>query len=370
MTVHNESLPHGDDIQGADAQSEQALLDAVLSNSQFVDEVEPLPEEHELIDDTAELELEEDPEVPEEVDTEEEVEEEVDELEDEDAEESEEDEDATQEADIFTADDLDLDAVVRVKVDGEELDVSFADLLKGYQTDASLSKKGREIGEAKKQIEKERSEKLQEALQLSEASAAILMKEEASHAQAYHEIEAKIQEARDEGDTFQVSELKDEREQLQKKYWEARNAREGLQGKVQEKQQELELKAWEEQVNYFNETIEEHVPGFDQDLAFSIREFAIGEGIDEDIVDTIADPVVVRVLNDYRKLKEGVIKGEAKRKAVPTKKAVPAKKGKTVTQKSAEKAKMTKARAFKEDASKEDQMAFLRDYAAKSLGNI
>ncbi len=370
MTVHNESLPHSDDIPGADAQSEQALLDAVLSSSQFVDEVEPLPEEHELIDDTAELEIEDDQEIPEEVDTDEEVEEEVEELEDEDAEESDEDEDATQEADIFTADDLDLDAKVRVKVDGEELDVSFADLLKGYQTDASLSKKGREIGEAKKQIEEERSEKLQEALQLSEASAAILMKEEASHAKAYHDIEAKIQAARDEGDTFQVSELKDEREQLQKQYWEARNTREGLQEKIQTQQQAEQMKAWEEQVNHFNQTIDEHVPGFNEDLALSIREFAISEGINENIVDTIADPVIVRVLNDYRKLKEGVSKGEAKRKAVPTKKAVPAKKAKTVTQKKADKAKMTKARAFKEDASKDDQMAFLREYAAKSLGNI
>lgn len=368
MTVNNESLPH-DDIPVSAEQSEQALLDAVLSQSDFVpateeEEYVPLPEEHELVDDTVESIDEDDQEEIDEIDTEEEDEE----LEDEEL--DEDDEESTQEADIYTADDLDLDAKVRVKVDGEELDVSFADLLKGYQTDASLSKKGRELGDAKKELETEREAKLQEALQLSEASAAVLMKEEAGFAKEYHDLEAKIKEAREEGDTFTLSELKDQRELVSGKYWEARKEREGLQENVNKHRAQEQAKLFEQQVNNFNETIDSHIPGFNQDIAMSIREFAIGEGLAEGIVDTIVDPVVVKLLNDYRILKSGVSKGAAKRKAVPAKKAIPAKKGKTVSQKQADKTKMTKARAFKEDASSDDQMAFLREYAAKSLGNI
>ena len=46
---------------------------------------------------------------------------------------------------------------------------------------------------------------------------------------------------------------------------------------------------------------------------------------------------------------------------------LPTKKAKTATKKKADAEQMRKARAFKEDASSDDQMAFLRDYASKSL---
>jgi len=87
----------------------------------------------------------------------------------------------------------------------------------------------------------------------------------------------------------------------------------------------------------------------------------------EYLVDSIVDPDVIRVLHDYMTIKTGVIKGEAKRKAVPAKKAVPTKKAKSKQAKSQDKEKMIKARAFREDASQEDQDAFLKQYAANSL---
>jgi len=363
-----ESLPQSDDIQASET-SEQALLDAVMSNSDFLDnsmdqsDEVPLPEEQELVDDTVEV-SEEDPEELTDTDTEEEVEDEEAVPEDED----DSEEDSTQKSDTYTAEDLDLEAKVRVKVDGEELDVSFADLLKGYQVDASLSKKGRELGEAKKQLELDKENSLTEIRNLSEASTAILLGKEQSISKEYHSIEKQIEKAREEGDTYTVSELKDKRETTQKKYWDARKTREELQGNVMKQKEVAEKKIWEENLNHFNETIESHVPGFTQETANSIRDFAISEGLSANIVDTIVDPVIVKVLNDYRKLKTGVEKGKAKRKAVPAKKAVPVKRAKTVNQKKTDTANMKKARAFKDGASQEDQMAFLRDYAVKSLG--
>ena len=352
------------DHAGGDAQSEQAMLDAVLSSSDFFKEAsgveEPLPEEHdELLD-----EVESDEEVPEESD---EIEEEYEEYEEEA--EAEDDEDSTQEADVYTADDLDLDAQVVVKIDGEEQNVSFAELLKGYQMDASLSKKGRELGEAKKALEEEKEKALSEVKELGEASAAVLMGQESNLAKEYHKIEEQIEKARDDGDTYEVNELKDKREQLQKKYWKARNEREGLQSKLKEQNDAVLKKQHEETLKYFYDNIEKEVPDWSEDVAKDVREFALGEGLPEQVVDSISDPVVVRLLNDYRKLKQGVKKGAAKRKALPKAKAVPAKKAKSESAKKANAEKMKRARAFKEDASKEDQMAFLRDYAAKSLGN-
>ena len=358
----NTTLPTMDDnVQMSDnGQTEQSLLDAVLNNSDFIESEAPLPNEEVPEVDPVESDEVEDPEESDETVTEEGDEEEVDETEDEDAE-------ATQETDVFTADDLDLDAKVRVKIDGEELDVSFADLLKAYQTDNSLSKKGRELGEAKKALDEERTKALAEVQELGNASAAILVGTEQNLAKEYHDIEAKIDKARADGDTYEVSELKDQREQLQKRYWGARKQREGLQEQLKVQQQSVQEELWEEQLTYFNDNIEAQLPGFNADLAADIRNFAVGEGVSEELVDSIVDPNIVRLLNDYRVLKQGVTKGQAKRKAAPSKKAVPTKKAKSPNRQKQDASKMTKARAFREDASSDDQMAFLRDYAANSL---
>lgn len=364
----NTTLPPMDDSvsMSSTGQTEDALLDAVLRGSDFTKDLydeEPLPEMEENEVDPVESDEEEDPEGSDETVTEEESEEE-------EVEDTDEDAEATQEAEYYTADDLDLDALVRVKIDGEEVDVSFADLLKGYQTDASISKKGRELGEARKALEEERNNAMREVQEIGQASAAVLMGTEQNLAKEYHDLDKAIDKAREEGDTYELNELKDKREQVQKKYWNARKQREGLQERLKEQQEKVSEELWQKQLSYFNETIQDEVPGFDADMAAEIRSFAISEGIPEDVVDTIADPVVVRILNDFRKLKQGVTKGEAKRKAVPAKKAVPMKKGKTKQEQKQSKQAIIKQRAFSQDASQDDQMAFLRDYAANSLNQI
>ena len=353
-----------DDVQAVDGPSEQELLDAVMANSPIMEEVGiPLPEE-EVHDDGADESVDEDPEAEEAV--EEDDEEEVEEVEEEEVEEDADDESATQ-GDTYTTDDLDLDAKLVVKVDGEEMEVSFGDLVKGYQTDAHLSKKGRELGEAQKALEEERVAKVEEASKLAEASASMLMGAEQSYAKEYHEIESQIEKARDNGDTYEVNELKDKREQIQKKYWGARKNREKMMADVEAKKQEIANEAWNQQIHYFNERIPELIPDFNEEVAGEIRQFALDEGIDPDILDQITDPVIVKFVDDYRRLKQNVNKGAAKRKVTPTKKAVPTKKAKPAAKKKEDADKMTKARAFREDASPEDHMAFLRQHASKTL---
>ena len=95
--------------------------------------------------------------------------------------------------------------------------------------------------------------------------------------------------------------------------------------------------------------------------------FAIEEGIEEGLLSSVVDPMVVKFIDDYRRLKQGVNKGTAKRKAAPAKKAIPVKKSKSTANKKQNAESMRKARAFKENSSSEDQMAFLRDFASKSL---
>ena len=344
--------------------TEQELLDAVMANSDFAKEAgitqaPPLPDEEiEYVDPD---ESDEDPtEEAVSEDEEEEVNEYVDE-------EQDADDESTQDAGAYTTDDLDLDAMLAVKIDGEEVEVSFGDLVKGYTTEQSLTKKGRELGEARKALETERAEKMEALETASQASAQMLASTEERFAKEYHDIEAKIQKARDEDDTYTVNELKDKREQAQSRYWSARQNREGLLKKVEEQKQAAQAEQWKEQLDHFAKVIPDMIPDFDAKMASSIREFAIDEGIAAEVLDTITDPAVIKFVDDYRRLKQGVSKGTAKRKAVPAKKALPTKKPQTKQRKQANQEQSIRARGLKEDASEEDRMAFLRQHASKSL---
>jgi hypothetical protein len=361
MSEQNESLPNTDDVPSSAGPNEQELLDAVLSNTEFLrDDDVPLPEEEVEYEDP-EATAEEDPDVADAAVSDEESEEDTEEAEDEDGAEA-----PTQEATVFTVDDLDLDARVSVKIDGEEMEVSFADLLKGYQTDASLSKKGRELGEARKAIDEERVAKLSEITKMSDATNAMLTMDEQKLAKQYHDIEAKIKEARDSGDTYELSDLKDQREQSQQKYWTARNTRENLLKTVEEQKTKLQEEQFASQMQHFQEVIPQIIPDFNDKVAVEIREFALENGIADELLNSVIDPNVVKFIDDYRRLKNGITKGAAKRKDIPTKK-VPTKKPAASNKKAADKEKMVKARAFKEGSSKDDQMDFLRQYASNSL---
>ena len=353
-----------DDVQ-VDGQSEKQLLDAVLANSELAQQagIVPLPEEEIVEDDPVEAE-EQDPESEEAVSEDEGEEVEV-------VEEQDLDEDAaqaaTQQDEVYTADDLDLDAQVSVKIDGEETAVSFGDLLKGYTTEQSLSKKGRELGEARKLLEDERAEKIGQLERVATATSVIIGQREEVLAKGYHDIEKSIEKARADGDTYEVNELKDKREQAQKQYWEVRNQREGMIKAVEQERQKVTKENWEKEVKHFQETIPTMIPDFNEGIATKIRDFAISEGINPAALDTVTDPGIVKFVDDFRRLKESTTKGAAKRKINPAKKALPTKKPKSLQKKAADKANSLRAKAFAKDSSKADQDAFLKQLASNSL---
>jgi len=362
---NEESLPAMDDVQ-VDGQSEQQLLDAVMQGSELAQAagLVPLPNEEIVEDGPVESDEQEDQDTEEAVSEDEGEEVEIVEEEDiiEDAAQA-----ATQDIDVYTADDLDLDAQVSVKIDGEETAVSFGDLLKGYTTEQSLSKKGRELGEARAALDKERTEKLEELDKVVLASAGVIGQTEQAFAKQYHDFEASIKKARDDGDTFEVNELKDKREQTQESYWKARNQREGMMKAAEEHKNKALQENYEKEIQYFQQTIPTLIPDFNESVATKIREFAIAEGINAESLDRITDPAIVKFVDDFRRLKQGVTKGTAKRKAVASKKALPTKKPTSAKRKTADKESMIKARAFKQGSSKADQDAFLRQFASKSL---
>ena len=365
-----ESLPVTDDVQATDqGQTEQDLLDAVMRQSPIMNEIAPpLPKEEALEADPAES-VEEDPDTEEVVEDEEEgVETEEEYEEGEDVPEGEEPEGATQEPEAYSLDELEEFKVI-VKIDGEEQSVDIDDLVKGYTTDASLSKKGRELGEARKELEAEREAKLQELDKVAQATNAMLLNTENAMAKRYHDLEAEIDKARRNGDTFELGELKDKREQAQKNYWAARKRREGVLEQVQEQSQKRQEELFQQQIEHFHKEIPDLIPDFNEDVAMKIRDFAVEEGITPESLDTITDPVVIKFIDDYRRLKQNVKKGTAKRKtvprrSVPTKKAAPPAKKKQVNE------DRIRSKAFSEDATREDQDAFLKQLANRSLSNL
>jgi hypothetical protein len=347
-----------DDSIATDSRTEEQMLADIIANSEFT---ESLPNEQDVPELDTEEPVEEDPEA-EEAETEE-VEEEV-ETEEEEA--TDEDDASTQEAEVYTPDDLDLDAKVAIKIDGEETEVSFSDLIKGYSTEQHLSNEGRKLGEARKQLDEEYEKKFKEINDLGQASSAVLYREEQALAKEYHDIESQIEQARKDGDTYEVNELKDKREQIQKNYWKSRSNREELVKTIQSQAEQQNTKEWNEQLENFNKVIPTIIPGFNEKTAKAIRDFAINEGISSDVLDAIVDPVLVKFVDDYRRLKQGITKGTAKRKATVVNKA-PVRKAKTKSQKEIDNETRIRQRAFAEDSSNEDQMAFLRGLAEKSL---
>ena len=352
------TLPKDDSI-ATESRTEEALLADIVRNSDFV---ESLPNEQVPEVDTAESE--EDPESEEAVETEEVEEESIPEVENDE----DEDDESTQESEVIAADDLDLDAKVSVKIDGKDTEVSLGEIVKGYSTEQSLSNKGRELGTARQQLEEEFGKRFEGIQNLTKASAALLYKDEQTHAKEYHSIEKQIEQARDSGDTFELGELKDKREQAQKLYWEAKKGRESLLQNVQKQNEQIMDKQWQDGLKKYNDTISNLIPDYNETLVKDIRKFALDEGLPENMINTIIDPNIVKFVDDYRRLKQGITKGTAKRKTKVVKK-VPVKKNKTIAQKNLNKAEIIRQKGLQENASEADQMNFLRQHAEQSLSS-
>jgi hypothetical protein len=329
------------------------------------DEEESLPKEDDsdaTPDESSEEEVpkETDDEAENEVDDKEETEEETDE------EESGEDDKSTQDTNLPSEEEIDWDYKIPIKVDGKTEYVTLEEVRKGYSTDQHLSQKGRELGELKKQIETERTEKLTELIHLGTMLNQNLSGEEERLAAEYHSINADLQKARDDGDTYTVRELRDKLEESQARYWEVRNGRELQIKVVAEKIQEQDKDNRRQLVSKFQQEIPTKIPDFNEKIAKDIREFAIKEGIPEGLLDVVFDASVVKFIDDYRRLKTAKETGAAKRKIAPTQKSIPIKKGKSIDEVKATKQKTNRDRVLTGTGSPQDQLDFLKNISSIS----
>jgi hypothetical protein len=276
------------------------------------------------------------------------------------------DDTSTQNTDLPTEEDIDWEYKVPVTVDGKTEYVTLEEIRKGYSTDKHLSQKGRELGELKKQVEAERTEKLQEIVTLGQVIHEELTQVETDLASQYHKIKADIDKARDEGDTYTARELKEQLESTQEKYWKARTKREEQTKAVVEKIQAQQAEQQQVLLKQYGEKITDLIPDYSEKVAMSVREFAIKEGIPEQMLEGIYSPEVVKFINDYRKLKTAKDTGEAKRKAAPTVKSVPTKKGTPQSQREREQVSNSRSKVLAGQGSKQDELDFLKRISSVS----
>ena len=279
---------------------------------------------------------------------------------------SEKDEDSTPTTELPTEEDIEWSYQIPVKIDGKLKYVTLEEVRKGYATDQHLTSKGRQLAEEKKQIELERETKLKELIDIGSVMQSELMASENALTVEYNRLSADIEKARADGDSYAAREAKEAREEVQEKYWKLRKDRESkteavvaqLQEQQQRKQQEL-LKAYSEKITTL-------IPDYSDKVAKSVREFAIKEGIPSELLEQIYDPVVVKFINDYRKLKTAKDTGEVKRKQVQTVKSVPTKKGTPQLQREASAAKEVRSKVLTGQGSKQDELDFLKRISSVS----
>ena len=108
------------------------------------------------------------------------------------------------------------------------------------------------------------------------------------------------------------------------------------------------------QVEHFNQVVNDLIPDWSEDVALANRKFALDFGLDQNLVDTMVDPMMVKAIDNLRRLSENLDKGTAKRKKtpvkrVPTKKPVAAKTKKSNRVDAARK-NVSKGRATEQDS--------------------
>ena len=278
---------------------------------------------------------------------------EVDEAEDDNTsdeeEEEDESEDATQESELDELDnEIDMDFRVPVKIDGEESEVSMEELVANYQTKQSQSKKGDELAEQAKVLEQTR----EQAEIYARVNAELLQREDAKDQSVLKHLQDQVDKAFEEDD-YQASKLNNKLGKAKEEYSTRKASRNNL---LQGMSQQLGQQAQEQfgkQVEHFNQVVPELIPDWSEDVAMSNRKFALSIGLDERMVDSIVDPMMIKAIDGYRRLSENSSKGTAKRKQTPVKR-VPTKKPVTAKTKKSNRVDAARKNANKGRATDQD----------------
>jgi len=280
----------------------------------------------------------------------------------EDEEEEDESEDATQEtSELEAEDEIDMSFRVPIKVDGEESEVTMEDLVASYQTKQSQSKKGDELAEQTKALAQAKDD----ATMFANINAELLRGEDGKDQQVLKNLAERVDKAFEDDDP-DANKMNRRLDKAKEEYQNRQANRSSVVETMGKKIYEQQMEVFGQQVEAFKVEIKTHVPDWSDDIALKNRDFALGLGLHEQFVDTITDPIIVKVLDEYRRLKESTSKGVVKRKKAPIVKRVPTKKASSAKTKKSNRVDEARARTKKGKATSKDE-ALLFDNAIDSM---
>ena len=259
------------------------------------------PEEDEQSDSDDAVQ-EEDTEAEEAVETEEES----DEDHQEDSEEATEEEDEEEESEKPKKV-LDDEALVKIKVGDEELDVSVKDLKRLYGQEAALTRKSQEVAAKRKEAEAA-------ALKAS-ATLEKMYEKAAAKWEPYSKIDYLVAQKQLDAEAFAA--LRAEAQAAYEDFRFISEEADAFVKQTQAQQQQQLQEAAKEAVKVLRDAI----PDWSPKLYDQIREYAISTGMDAEVVNNLVDPVAIQLLHKARLFDESK-KIVTKKKVVQQKKVL------------------------------------------------
>ena len=243
--------------------------------------------------------------------------------------EEEDDEPDDQEEDDEEAEVIDDDAEVEILVDGETHRASVASLKRLFGQEQSLTRKSQAVAQQRKQAE--------DALQKTDAVLQAMLQKAEERYKPYSEVDMLVASKTMEDADFAA--LRKEAQQAHDDVRFLREEADNFYGEIQQRQQAAQKEAAREAVK----VLQENIPEWSNEMYNDIRGYAIAQGLPEDQVNTIVDPVVIQILNKSRLYDQGKRVATTKKKAATKKKVLRSQKA-PPTADTRKKAKVEKAR--------------------------
>ena len=200
------------------------------------------------------------------------------------------------------------DALVEVKV-GEEINqVSVKELTRLYGQEKSLTQKSQQLSSQKKQVE-------QDGLKYASALETLVKRAE-ERWKPYSEVD------------FLVASKKMDANEFQQLRSEANSAYQDYQFLTQEadkfskdlaEQQQTQLR---EQAKETVKILEKDIPNWNNELYNNVRSYAVEQGMEQQVVDQIVDPVAIKMIHKSRLYDEAKKKASIKKKSKVTTKVL------------------------------------------------
>lgn len=269
-----------------------------------------------------------------------------------DSEESTDDDDSGESDDDEEADDAPVsdEAKVKVKVDDEEIEVSVKDLKRLYGQEAALTKKSQEVAAKRKELEA--------ANQKAAAQLDRIYQKVAARWEPYSKIDMLV--ASKQLDAEQFAAL---RKEAQEAYDDFRFITQEVDTFVQE-QNAARQQAIQAQAKEAVKVLKDAIPNWSQELYNDVRAYAVEKGMDENIVNSLVDPVAIQMIHkamQFDKAKTIV----TKKKVAQPKKVLKTTKPVTTKDTKVDKTKAAKAQLARTGSAEDAAQLFLARWEAQ-----